>query len=804
MRISYNWLREYVEIEDFTPFEIAEILTRGGLEVEEIKQLLPEIEGVVVGEVLSVNPHPNAEKLTLCMVRGNHSPLSIVCGAKNVKPGDKVPLALAGAKLPGNLKIETIKIRGEWSYGMLCSESELGLGEDSTGIMVLPEDLRVGEDIVDALGLKDYILEIKVTPNRSDWLSIIGIAREMAALTNRKIRLPEWKVIEDGESIVELASVEVKAPELCWRYLGRVIMGTTIRPSPFWLKRRLESLGIRSINNIVDITNYCLLEWGQPLHAFDFDLLEEKKIIVKCANPGEKFITLDNVVRTLDSDALMICDGRRSVAIAGIMGGLNTEISENTVNLFLESALFNPVSIRKTSRKLSLSTESSQRFERGVDPDGVGVALDRAAYLILKMGGGRVARGRLEVSTPHVPVSPNVPLSIRKVNTLLGIELKKETIIDYLKRLEINLTKSDKDYLEFLPPSYRLDLRYPVDLIEEIARLYGYDNIPSHVSSLRSSFKKVNPFQIFESKLKKVLCYQGFQELITYSFISQKELEILNLSPSDYRIQVLKIRNPLSENQAVMRTTLIPGLLSAMRKNVYQKNYHMRLFEIGKVFIQSDKDLLPVEKRMLGGLISGLRGGETWNIPKEEVDFYDIKGYLENVLEEFNILKVHFVRPCSISFLHPGKSSHIYIGNEKLGFLGEVHPKVLSHYDVNQRVFIFEIDCDLLYQYSENPRYYKPLSKYPPVYRDIALIVPEDLNAEKIKEAIESYIPDLIKEVFLFDFYKGKPIPEGKKSLAFRIKYQAFDRTLTDEEINHLHSELASFLRRELGVEFRE
>jgi phenylalanyl-tRNA synthetase beta chain len=803
MKLSLNWLKDYVDIDDLSPSELAEILTKGGIEVEGIVALSPSIEGVVVGEVVLILPHPNADKLTLCQVRGGNSPLPIVCGAKNMRVGDKVALALSGARLPNDFRIERVKIRGEWSHGMMCSEVELGLGEDTSGIMILPKELKVGDDLVTALKLVDHILELNVTPNRPDWLSIIGIAREVAALTNRRMKLPGTVVTEEGERIEKLTSVTVEAPDLCWRYAGRVITGTKVLPSPFWMRRRLESLGIRAINNAVDVTNYCLLEWGQPLHAFDFDLLEENRIVVKRAVPGERFTTLDNVERVLDPDALMICDGKKSVALAGIMGGLNTEVRRDTVNLFLESALFNPRSIRMTSKRLGLSTESSQRFERGVDPQGVVHAINRAAQLICTLGGGQVAQGCLDVSSAYVPLPSRISVTVKKVNRILGTTIEKEEVKRYLDRLGLDPVESEKGVVAVVSPSFRLDLKQPIDLIEEVARIHGYDNIPSRLPSHHLSLKGQPSFQIFEERVKVVMRAQEFQEVITYSFISPREVEALMLSSSDPRTKVLKIQNPLSEAQSVMRTTLIPSLLSTMRRNIYQKNYDLKIFETGRVFIKGDEGHLPTEKRMIAGLITGLRSGEVWNMERVDVDYYDIKGCIEGILEELTIQEFQFSRSTNVPYLHPGRSSSLSIRGEHTGVLGEVHPDLLSYYDLDKRTLVFEIDLDSLHQFSGNPRHYKPLSKYHPVYRDIALTISEEVSAEEVKSAIMGLNLDLVEEVSLFDFYQGKPIPEGKKGLAYRIKYQAYDRTLTDEEVNHLHSKITSFLVHELGVEIR-
>ncbi len=803
MQVSLNWLKEYISI-NLNPKELSDLLTMTGIEVENVVKTGDKLDGVVVGEIISLSPHPNADKLSLCTVETGSGTCHIVCGANNIKPGDKAPLAIVGTQLPSGVSIKKAKIRGELSQGMLCSETELALGNDESGIMILSPEAKVGQPINLALGLEDYILEISLTPNRPDCLSIIGIARQIAAFTQQTVRLPTINIKEKGEDINQLTSVTVEDPDLCPRYSARIISQVTIGPSPFWMRRRLESCGIRSVNNVVDATNYLLLEMGQPLHAFDLELLDEKRIVVKRSTPGEHFTTLDNKERILPKNSLMICDGLKPVALAGIRGGLNTEVSAKTKTILLESAYFTPSGILRTSKKMGIRTESSQRFEKGVDPQGVTIALNRAAQFIAELAGGEVNPGYIDNHPNPIAPPPTINLSTKRTNAILGTTFTKDEIRKTLSGLAFTVNDSDEDQLTAIPPSYRVDVKESIDLIEEVAQLSGYDKISATLPPTPNHPQKEDKSLLLEKKSKDNLTQQGYNEIITYSFISPAELKCLNLPAQDHRMKMLKILNPLSEDQSTMRTTLIPGLLTTMRKNIHQKNLDLKLFEIGQVFLVQEKDELPQERKMLAALATGLYQEESWNIEKRDVDFYDLKGCLENLLEELHVTNYSFSLCQDIPFLHTYKALSIIVNREKVGIMGETHPQLLENFQLPQKAYIFELSLSpLLPHFSEYGGFHH-LPKYPPVYRDIALVIDEKTSAQNVYNIIYKFKNKFIEEIRIFDYYKGKSIPEGKKSLAYRLKYQAYDHTLTDIEVNALHEELAKTLYQQLGAEIRK
>jgi len=803
MQVSLNWLKEYISI-NLDPKELSDLLTMTGIEVENVVKTGDKLDSVVVAEIISLSPHPNADKLSLCTVETGSGTCNIVCGANNIKPGDKVPLAIVGTQLPSGISIKKAKIRGELSQGMLCSETELALGNDESGIMILSPETKVGQPINLALGLEDYILEISLTPNRPDCLSIIGIARQIAAFTQQTVCLPTINIKEKGGDINQLTSVTVEAPDLCPRYSARIISQITIGPSPFWMRRRLESCGMRSINNVVDATNYLLLEMGQPLHAFDLELLDEQRIVVKRSTPGEHFTTLDNKERLLPKDSLMICDGLKPVALAGIMGGLNTEVSAKTKTILLESAYFTPSGILRTSRKMGIRTESSQRFEKGVDPQGVTMALNRAAQFIAELAGGEVNPGCIDNHPNPIASPPTINLSTKRTNAILGTTFTKDEIKKTLRGLSFKVNDSDEDQLTAIPPSYRVDVKESIDLIEEVAQLSGYEKISAILPPTPNHPQKEAKSLLLERKAKDNLTQQGYNEIITYSFISPAELKCLNLPAQDHRMKMLKILNPLSEDQSTMRTTLIPGLLTTMRKNIHQKNLDLKLFEMGQIFLAREKDELPQEKKMLAALATGLYQEESWNIEKRDVDFYDLKGCLENLLEELHIINYSF-SPCQDSpFLHTYKALSIIINHEKVGFMGETHPQLLENFQLPQKAYIFELSLSPLIPHFSEYGEFHHLPKYPPVYRDIALVIDEKTSAQNVYNIIYKFKNKFIEEIKVFDYYKGKSIPKGKKSLAYRLKYQAYDQTLTDIEVNTLHEKLTKILYQELGAEIRK
>ena len=804
MLVSYNWLKEYVNFEA-APEELAHRLTMAGLEVSSLSCIGEEFEHIRVARIEEISPHPNADKLSLCRVFDGKKVLSIVCGAHNMKAGDMVALAPIGTTLPNGVKIKASKIRGVFSEGMLCSEEELKLEEKSSGIMILSSDLEIGKDLSSALMLKDHVLEVDLTPNRADCFSMIGIAREVAALYETRVTLPSVNVFEEEDGVEKFISVAIEAPELCPRYTARYVSNVTIKPSPLWMRRRLESAGIRSINNVVDVTNYILLEWGQPMHAFDYTFLDQGKIIVKKAAPGEKFFTLDNKERILDEDVLMICDSSKSVALGGVMGGLNTEVTEKTVTLLLESAYFNPQNISKTSRKLGIKTESSLRFEKGVDPESVVPALNRAAKLIAALANGKVARGVIDVYLHPLPTPPRARVNPQRVNHILGTKIPSVTMANYLERLGIKVESHDQEKLVVTIPSHRKDLKEEIDLVEELARIHGYENIPETLPGMNIPDEKGKASFYQETDIRSLLSHNGFFEVITYSFISPEMISALHI-PDDHPFwRFISISNPLSKDQSVMRTTILPGLLSTVVTNHNHKNMDLKIFELGKVFFREEKNLLPEEKLMLSGLVCGLRVEESWNTPQEETDFYDLKGLLENIFHVLSLKNVEFQIDKSIPYLHPGLSSRIVIGGDLIGVIGEVHPHVLDYLEISKKIFVFEVDFGKIIHYcGKKEKWAKPLPKFPSVSRDSALIVDKGIGCQTIVEAIVSANIKYLQGIKVFDLYQGDPIPYGKKSLAFRMMFQAPDRSLTDEEVNMLFEKILSHLKNKMEIELRK
>ena len=803
MLLSVNWLKDFIPF-DLSADDLSEKLIMAGIEVEQITRIGTEWNNIVVGEILDIRPHPQADKLLLTTVRAGERKLPVVCGAPNIQVGQKVPLALDGAALPSGTKIKAAKIRGEISQGMLCSEPELSLGDDASGIMILPSAAPSGLSLADYLGLSDTVLELSVTPNRPDCLSVIGMAREISALIEVPMKVPKVVLTEEGEVIDHLASVEIRDPDLCPRYTARIISNISIGPSPLWMRQRLAAAGIRSINNAVDVTNYVLLEWGQPLHAFDFDLLRGHKIIVKRANPNERFFTLDGNERVLTTDALMICDGERSVAIGGIMGGQNSEVHEGTRRILLESAYFMPTSIRRTSKATGLGTEASQRFEKGVDINGVIPALNRAASLIASLCKGAIAPGIIDCYPQPVAHPGPITLNSARVRKIIGIPLAADAMKRLLERLHMTVKNMDQTCMQVTLPSFRVDIHEPEDLIEEIARLNGYQNIPATAPRISVSDRSYPKSHMLTSRTREILVAQGFYEVINYSFTSPALLQHMNFTESDQRRNAAPILNPLSESQSVLRTSLIPSLLVNLRDNLRHKNNAIRLFEIGTVFYANSSNPLPVENKRLSGLICGYRFGESWNLPQAEADFFDIKGCVETILEKLYIPSVGFSRDIREPFLHPRSGLLVKAAKQTVGCLGEVHPEVLEKFDIDHTAYIFDLDFDLLCTIAaEQKGMFIPLPRHPAIYRDVALIVDEQVAAETVNSAITSFENKLIAEVVLFDCFSGRSIPAGKKSLAYRIKFQSASRSLTDEEVNNIHEKLVSCLFKAIGAELR-
>ncbi|HSC35320.1 MAG TPA: phenylalanine--tRNA ligase subunit beta [Thermodesulfobacteriota bacterium] len=801
MIITVNWLREYVDF-GITPEELADRLTMAGLEVEGVEHRGKGLENIVVAEILGMRPHPDATKLSLCDVSDGERSYAIVCGASNMKSGDKVALAKIGTNLPPGPKfpegmtIKKAKIRGETSEGMLCAENEIGLGEESDGIMVLPPSSKIGARLIDELGLSDVVFEINVTPNRPDCLSVVGIAREVAALLGIKLNYPPTIVIESDEDIRQLAEVELLDREKCPRYSCRVIKNVNIGPSPMWLKSRLEASGVRSINNVVDVTNYVLLELGQPLHAFDYDLIEGRKIIVRAAGEGEVITTLDSVERKLSPEDLLICDGKRPVALAGVMGGANTEVSDGTKNILLESAYFDPSAIRKTSRKTGLKSESSYRFERGVDPNGITKALDRAADLIRELSGGQVAKGSIDEYPATIEPSL-VRLSLNRVNSILGTAIDALEITRISEGLGFVNAASSNGEITFRIPTWRVDVTREIDLIEEIARLYGYGRIPSTLPTVTMKTERTDPAKIVVKRFKEIFVSEGFSEAINFSFEDYEHLTLFG------KTGVLGILNPLSSELAAMRTSLLPGLIRNSVLNLNRQEQNVRLFEIGKIFIPAGKGELPVEITKLAAAATGRRQPELWD--KEEFEFYDFKNLLDKGFDALSISGgVRFRMATEIGFLHPGKSAVITAGGEDCGFMGELHPDLRDKLEIPKRLYVMELDLDKITGKSgETRKAFTPLPRFPAVRRDIALIIDEETPVSSILEEIQSLDSKLIEDAEVFDVFTGSPVEKGKKSVAVSLQLRAKDKTLTEDEINKVQDKTIKKLQLALGADLR-
>ncbi len=802
MKVSLDWLKDYVDIRVGVK-ELVNLLTMAGLEVESATPLGQGFEKVMVAEIQSIRRHPNADRLSLVEARIPDGTFQVVCGATNIREGQKVPLAVAGAKLPNGIEIKKSKIRGQVSEGMLCSEIELGLGQDASGIMILDSDLSLGANLGKALGLADTILDISITPNRPDCLCVIGIAREIAALTDQRLNYPALSLSDEGSEIHQRTSVTLLDTDLCPRYVARMITGVTIGPSPAWMRNRLEKVGVRSINNVVDVTNYVMMEYGQPLHAFDFELLEEGRIVVRRAHANEEFVTLDGVKRVLDEEMLMICDGVKPVAIAGVMGGLNSEIRAQTRTVLLESAYFHPMNNRRTSKKLGFETEASYRFGRGIDYGGCLNAADRAASMIRELTGGRVVEGAVDAYPKPIRPSP-IDLSIPNVSRILGMEIPAQTIKAYLKNLELNVHEEGEEKLKVIPPSFRGDLEREIDLIEEVTRLDGYEKIPLTLPQGPPSSEEMSRELILEQKTKDLLARHGYYEVITYSFTAPFSLSGLNLSPDDLRRRCLPILNPLTAETSVLRTSLIPGLMETVRYNFSHKNTNLKIFELKKVYLSGQGERLPKEVKYLAGLATGKDCDLHWASSVREIDFFDVKGCLEDLFEFLQVKEITFERNENIPYLHPGKSSTLLLREEALGALGEIHPETLNHYEIPGKVYLFEIDFDRLVKGASEKRRFQPLPKYPAVYRDLSLMVEDLLEAKKIEKAIRSLEQPFIDDIKLFDVYQGSPVPQGKKSISYRIRYQAQDRTLTDDEVNHHHEKVISQLMEIFKAELRQ
>ena len=797
MNVTLNWLKTYIDFE-FFPSELADRLTMLGVEVESIKQLGAELEGVVVGSVTSIRPHPNADKLVLCQVDvGEMEELQIVCGAPNVRESMLAPVATIGATLPAGFTIKRAKLRGETSHGMLCSEKELGLSEDAAGLMELPTNIPLGTSFSEALGLDDVVFELEITPNRPDCLSLIGVAREIRAETGNPLKLPQVNFKESETDIRNLTSVTIDAPDLCPRYAARVIQGVKVGESPAWLQQRLESVGVGIINNIVDITNFVLMEYGQPLHAFDYHKLAENRIVVRRAANGEQLTTLDEVERELTPDMLVIADAEKPVALAGIMGGYDSEITETTCDILLESAYFNPSSVRSTAKALGINTEASYRFERGADPGIVPAALDRAAQLITELAGGTICEGIVDVYPGQQPLT-RIQLRPERVNFILGTMIETAEMVQILSRLDFDVETSG-DIYQVTVPTFRSDITREIDLIEEIARVYGYDNIPTTLPKGDIPVPAPNPTTEVHKRIKRFLLAAGMMEAINYSFCAPTCFDKIRLDANDPLRDTLKLQNPLSPEMSVLRTTLLPSLLDNAQHNRNHQIDTIALFEMGSVFIRNG---VQKEPERVAGILAGQIGEGVYSNPYRPPDFFDIKGLVEGMLEVCGIAD-YALQKADVPTFHPGRNAEVVSGDRRIGTFGEAHPEVLENYDLPYKAYLFEFDLEGLVDAAIFAKRFEPISIYPKVARDLAIVVDKEILSDMPTGLIYATGGDAVETVRLFDVYEGEQVPEGKKSLAYTITYHSATETLTDKAVNALHDKVVERLNQELGAELR-
>jgi phenylalanyl-tRNA synthetase beta chain len=810
MKVTLNWLKQYADF-SWTTEELSERLTMMGIEVEGIQKLSGEFEGVVVAQILASDKHPNADKLSLCKVADGRGERQIVCGAKNYKVGDKVPLALPGCTLPTPVgappfTIKISKMRGVESQGMLCSAKELGLAEDAEGLLILPADAKVGQNFAEHLGRSagDVVFDLEITPNRPDLNSVIGIAREICALTGQSLKLPVIQFLNtSSEPITGVVNVRIEDPELCPRYNARVVRGLKVGPSPDWLKLTLEKIGVRSINNIVDITNFVLYEIGQPLHAFDYHLLTAASgtvptIVVRHANEGEKFTTLDGVERTLSASALLIADETKAVALAGIMGGRNSEIHDSTVDVLIESACFKPQYIRATSKKLELRTDASYRFERGCDVGICDWASRRAAQLMSEIAGG-VILGHHVDAYPHPAAQREVVLRPVRTDGLLGIAIPRPEQVAFLQKLGLEILHEPAEGAQSdLPirvriPTFRVDLKSEIDLVEEIARLFGINRIPA--TAPRGAIGTHSFDHVYDQLMgvRRNLVSAGLFEAQGQTLISDGYLE----QPPAAGPQTVWLENPLSGDMNVLRPSLVPGLLDALRHNLHHKNQRVSLFEIGRVFLENQGQV--TEERRLAIALTGNRHNAHWAGSDREATFdvYDLKGILEELFENLGLRGISFARRAEPAGLLL-ESASINLGKQPIGEIGQVLPALSRKLDLRDSVFVAEVNIDFLLARGSDAKSFKALPSFPSIRRDIAMLVPESTAHEAVLTTVKQAKPQNLEAIELFDVFRGKNIPEGQKSVAYAFTYRGADRTLTDAEVNAAHEKVIAQLKQTL------
>ena len=802
MKTSVEWLKEFADI-DVSPKELGDILTMTGSKVETIESKGNDIKNVVVGKILEIKKHPDADKLVVTKVDVGEEILQIVTGANNIKENDIVPIAKDGSELPGGVKIKTGKLRGIDSCGMMCSVGELGLeledypGQIEHGIMILPASLEkdLGKDIVEVLQLKEDIIDFEITPNRPDCLSVEGLGRETAISLGKEFKNPRSNLskmqIETKPEIKGL-TVDITAPDLCYRYVARMVENVKIQESPEWLKRRLKACGVRAINNIVDITNYVMLEMGQPMHAFDIESIKGKHITVRRAKNGETITTLDEEERVLDDTMLVIADDEKPVAIAGVMGGLNSEIEKDTQTVVFESAVFYGGSIRKTAKKVGLRTEASSRYEKGLSPENAERVVNRAVELVELLKAGKAVEGKIDVY-PTKQKKTVIPWSAERINDLLGIQASKQEMIDIFTKLEIQVEGDTA-----IPPYFRQDIEQEADLAEEVLRFYGYDTLPSTLIEAESTLGSKNKQQKIVDTIQEVLVNSGFSEIYTYGFYSAKDMKkALMDENSDLVRKTIFLQNPLSDDFDRMRTTTIPSMMQTLETNYNKKNMEVKLYELGRSYINEkeaiQKGELPQENNML-----------TLGAYGENVDFYYIKGIIENILQAVGVNRYDFLREEENHFYHPGRTAKLKVGNDIFAYIGEAHPSLTEQYGITKKVYLVELNIDKITRYAKQNKKYVEVPKFPAALRDIAMVVAEDVEVGTIQKIIEKKAKKILEHVTLFDVYRSEKLGENKKSVAFELTFRIPERTLTDEEVNKAMQDIITGLEQEVGANLRK
>lgn len=800
MKASMEWLKEYSDI-DVDAVKLGDILTMTGSKVETIEQRGNDIKNVVVGKILEIVKHPDSDHLVITQMDLGDEKVQIVTGADNIKVGDIVPVAKDGSELPGGVKIKKGKLRGIDSCGMMCSVGELGLdinqytGQIEHGIMILDKNLesKLGEDIVDILNLREDIIDFEITPNRPDCLAIEGLGRETAVSLGKEFKNPRKNIDElkiEDKNEIEGLKVEIEAPDLCYRYIARVVKNVKIAPSPEWLVRRLNACGIRSINNIVDITNYVMLEMGQPMHAFDINSIEGKHIVVRRAKNGEKITTLDEEERTLDENDLVIADETKPVAIAGVMGGINSEIEKDTETVVFESASFYGGAVRKTAKKVGLRTESSSRFEKGLSPENALRAINRAMELVEEINAGEVVEGKIDVY-PTKQKTNKINLDYDRINKLLGTEISKEEMIDTLEKLNI---KVENDIA--IAPYFRTDIEQLADIAEEVLRFYGYDKLDTTLVESDTTIGIRNKEQKIEQKIKNVLVNSGLSEIYTYGFVSDKDLEKSKIN-KDLKETSILIQNPLSDEYRLMRPSTIPSMMQTLATNANKKNSSAKLFDISKSYKNINNEVengeVPLQENIL---TIGMYG--------DDIDFYTVKGLIENVLETSSINRYDIVRETENESYHTGRCANIKVGIDVIATIGEVHPEVLDNYGIEKRAYLAEVNLSKVTKYSKVNKKYVEVPKFPAVERDIAIIVDEKVEVGQIEKIIIKKAKKLLEKMQLFDIYRNEKLGDNKKSVAYSLIFRDKNRTLSDEEINVVMENIIGELQKTLNAELRK